>query len=177
AVYTFALLLAVSLVGTALGAAAYQRWPARTDRLLWLLAASCLIGTASLWGAEALKQIALRQLGPSMATALAAECTVAIAPFLLPTVMMGAVFSALPTRARAAGIGLGRALGVNTLGAAAAPLVFGVALVPLAGLKLALLAVVAGYLALCSWRAVRTWALAGATLALAVAAPRLAFVD
>jgi len=53
-VYTFAILLAVYLVGTALGAAAYQRWLAAPatgprepgllrDRLLCLLAAACLL--------------------------------------------------------------------------------------------------------------------------------------
>src|SRR5215831_3750774 len=91
-VYTFAMLLAVYLVGTAAGAAAYSRWRFGRERLLWMLAAACLIGTASLWGAEALKTLALRALGPSMSAALAAEATIAVAAFLLPTFMMGMVF-------------------------------------------------------------------------------------
>ena len=52
-VYTFAMLLAVYLVGTAAGAAAYQRWLAPhakaerlRDRLLLALALACLLGTA-----------------------------------------------------------------------------------------------------------------------------------
>ena len=56
-VYTFALLLAVYLVGSAAGAAAYQRWGRvwPRDRLLFALAAACLLGTGSLWSAEQLK--------------------------------------------------------------------------------------------------------------------------
>lgn len=178
-VYTFAMLLAVYLVGTALGAAAYTRRQLVRERLLWMLAAACLLGTASLWGAEALKSLTLRALGPSMAAALAAEAVIAVAAFLLPTFMMGMVFSELSTSARTAGVSFGRALGVNTLGAAAAPLVFGVLLLPAIGPKLALLLVVAGYLAL-SLRARGSpewWATATAALLLAGFAPRLAFVD
>src|SRR5262245_8157569 len=84
-VYTFAVLLAVYLVGTALGAAAYREsW---RDRLLPTLAAACLLGMVSLWGAESLKRLVLGAFGPSMATALAAEAAVAVAAFLPPTFM------------------------------------------------------------------------------------------
>ncbi len=186
-VYTFAILLAVYLVGTALGAAAYQRWLSDSsgsehlrDRLLCLLAAACLLGTVSLGGAEAVKAAVLHTLGPSMAAALAAEATLATAAFLLPTLVMGVLFSHLSTNARAAGISFGRALGVNTLGAATAPLLFGVMLVPALGPKFALLLVAVGYLAL-SVRHVRLaptlWATVAATLALALWAPSLTFVD
>src|SRR5204863_5282329 len=58
-VYTFAALLSVYLIGTAAGAAGYQRWLVKgaeqddvADRLLGLLAAACLVGTATLWLAE-----------------------------------------------------------------------------------------------------------------------------
>jgi spermidine synthase len=171
-VYTIANLLAVYLVGTALGAAAYQPRKFGRERLLWMLAVACLLGTASLWGAEALKARVARALEPSIAAALAAEAALAIAAFLLPTFMMGMVFSELSTSARSAGIGFGRALGVNTLGAAAAPLVFGVLLLPAIGSKLALLVVAAGYLLLSSRRA---WS--ALILVPAVLAPPLAFVD
>ena len=178
-VYTLAMLLAVYLVGTALGAAAYTRWQLVRERLLWMLAVACLLGTASLWGAEALKSLALRALGPSMAAALAAEASIAVAAFLPPTFMMGMVFSRLSTDARSAGVSFGRALGVNTLAAACAPLVFGVLLLPAVGPKLALLLVVAGYLALSlrAWRSLDWWTTAGAAALLAAFAPRLAFVD
>jgi len=178
-VYTFATLLAVYLVGTAAGAAAYPRWPSVRDRLLPMLALACLLGTVSLWGAEVFKAAALRALGPSMAAALAAEAALAAAAFLLPTFMMGAVFSHLSSTARAAGIGFGRALGVNTAGGAFAPLAFGVLLLPALGPKAALLLVAAGYLALSSraWSLPALWGATAATLALAALAPPLAFVD
>src|SRR6185295_8237692 len=60
-VYTFALLLGVYLIGTAAGAAAYQRWLGmRADRALLGdhlfvgLAAACLFSTAILYRAEQL---------------------------------------------------------------------------------------------------------------------------
>jgi spermidine synthase len=186
-VYTFAMLLAVYLVGSAAGAAGYQRWLSRrrdhdalTDALLCALAAACLAGTASLWGADRLKALALRALGGSMGAALAAEAALAIVAFGPATVVMGAVFSHLGDRARAAGASFGRALGVNTLGAAAAPAVVGVLAVRLLGPKLALLLIGAGYLALTArraWRRPAVWATSGAAVALAVFAPPLAFVD
>ena len=186
-VYTFAMLLAVYLVGSALGAAVWQRWLARhadtlalRDRLLQWLASACLLGTLSLWGAEHIKAWALAALPSGMAGAVAAEAALAIAAFGLPTLVMGALFSHLATEARAAGIGLGRALGVNTLGAAAAPLLFGVVLVPQLGPKVSLLLVAAGYLALSGVRGLKKpawWAPAAATVALAGLAPPLAFID
>ncbi len=71
-VYTFAILLAVYLVGTALGAAAYARWRPRSsaaartrDRLLQAAAAACLLGTLILAAAEPIKAFAQRALGPA----------------------------------------------------------------------------------------------------------------
>lgn len=186
-VYTFAMLLAVYLVGSTAGAAAYQRWGADRadpdglrDRLLWLLASACLLGTLGLWGAESAKAAVLAALGPGMGPALAAEATLAVLAFGPPTLVMGALFSHLATQARAAGVGFGRALGVNTLGAAAAPLAVGVLGVPMLGPKAVLLLVAAGYLALSSrraWRAPAPWVAVGAGLSLAVWAPPLRFVD
>ena len=184
-VYTFAMLLAVYLVGSALGAAAYQRWLASTrdpdrlrDRLLCALAAACLLGSLSLWGAEEVKNLVLQGLGASMASALAAEAALALAAFGLPTVVMGVLFSHLGVQARVAHHSFGLALGVNTLGAATAPLLFGVLLVPALGPKAALLLVAAGYLALARAKWTPSfWAPAGALAALAVAAPPLAFID
>jgi spermidine synthase len=186
-VYTFALLLAVYLVGSALGAAAYQRWRGAArdpDRLraqlLSLQAATCLLGTLSLWAAEQVRDGVLQTLGASMASALAAEAVLALAAFGLPTFVMGALFSHLATQARAAQQSLGRALGFNTLGAAAAPLLFGVLLAPALGPKFALLLVAGGYLALALPNARSRpafWVATAAALALAVWAPPLAFID
>lgn len=186
-VYTFAMLLAVYLVGTAAGAAAYQRWFARRaqaerlgERMLITLALACLLGTASLWAAGWLKSAFLQTAGGSMAAALAAEAVLAASAFLLPTIVMGALFSHLCTQALGAGLGFGRALAVNTLGAAAAPLLFGPLIAPALGPKAALLIVVGGYLVLAlrsTRRLMPVAATAAATLALALLAPPLAFVD
>src|SRR5205085_2788865 len=121
-VYTFALLLAVYLAGSALGAAAHARWPRlrSTPRLLQTLALSILLGMAALWSAEAIKA----WLQPeTLAAALATEALLATAVFALPTLLMGALFCQLSADVAAAGIPFSRALGVNTLGAMlAAPL-------------------------------------------------------
>jgi spermidine synthase len=185
-VYTFAMLLAVYLVGTAAGAAAYQRWLVdrdedRTqDRLLGLLSGACLAGTASLWGAERVKALALQALGSGLGAAIAAEATLAVLAFGPATLVMGALFSHLCRRTGRAGAGFGRALGVNTLGAAVAPAVFGVLVLPGLGAKAALLLIGAGYLAIVgrpSWLRPFTLVPAVATLALAMVTPRLAFID
>ncbi len=186
-VYTFAMLLAVYLGGTAVGAAAYQRWFSRArdpdavrDRLLGLLAMACLLATCGLWGAEAVKNLLLQVMGAGMAAGLAAEAALALAAFGIPTLAMGALFSHLATQARIAGITFSRSLAFNTLGAAAAPLAFGVLLVPAIGMKFALLIITIGYLALSSprsWREPAAWAPAGVAFALGLWAPSLAFVD
>ncbi|WP_236580394.1 fused MFS/spermidine synthase [Rubrivivax sp. A210] len=189
-VYTFALLLAMYLGGTAAGAAAYQRWglawqpgaapAALQDRLLRLVALACLLGTTGLWFADDVRQAVQPALQgrvlDAMAAALAAEAVLAGLAFILPTLAMGALFSHLAARSR--GAGLGAALAANTLGAAAAPPLLGVLLVPALGAKASLLALVVGYLALTLPRIkAATLALGGAAAALAVWAPPLAFVD
>jgi spermidine synthase len=186
-VYTFAMLLAVYLVGTALGAAAYQRRfadvgsPAKVrDSLLCLQAATCLLGTGTLWAAENVKRLVSAGLGPGVASALSAEAALALIAFLAPTMVMGALFSHLCIEARSAHHSFGRALGFNTLGAAAAPVLFGVVFVPALGPKVALLLVTAAYLAMTLPRMLPTlafWVPTGAALAVAALAPALAFID
>lgn len=199
-VYTLALLLAVYLVATAVGAALWQRAQGRAGSastaheaqapLLLALATACLLGGATLWQAAALKAWLLAALasltqadGPSMAAALATEATLALLAMGLPAACMGALFSQLCSQARTAGIGLGRSLGANTLGAALAPLVVGVGLLPAVGAKAVLLLLVAGYLALLPWRHATGWrrwpaaALATGVLGAAVWAPPLLTID
>ena len=72
----------------------------------------------------------------------------ASAVFLLPTILMGMTFSHLAQSACGKKGGLGRALSVNTVGAAIAPFFFGVVLLPAIGLKAALALVALGYLML-----------------------------
>ncbi len=184
-VYTFAILLAVYLIGTALGAAAYGRWAKGAnkkarDRLLVALAAACLFGVACLAFAADGKQWLLRVLGSGMGPALVAEASLAMAAFLLPTIVMGALFSHLATSARADGVRFGRMIGVNTLGAALAPILAGLLLLSGLGTTFSLLLMVLGYLLLTSWKAwTSPWQLAtvAALAALALWAPSLAFVQ
>jgi spermidine synthase len=179
--YTFAILLAVYLIGTALGAAAYARWDggprsSRNALLRWQTLA-CLAGVASLSVAAPMKHALLGALGGGMGAALVAESALACVAFLLPTIVMGALFSHLVTAARAAGVSFGRAIGANTLAAAAAPIVFGVWLLPALGTSWALLLVCVGYLiASTEWRARAQWATAATALAMLVWHPPLATV-
>jgi spermidine synthase len=186
-VYTFAMLLAVYLVGTAAGAAAWQRRSARIGhdesaaaRLALALAGACLAGTLVLWWADAVKDLPLALFGRSFAVALSGEALAAALAFLLPTAFMGALFTQLCTEAKRAGLGFAQNLGANTLGAAAAPAVFGMWLVPAIGPARALLAIVAGYLVVALLRqAPRRQVMVAAALVATVAAlaPPLRFVD
>jgi spermidine synthase len=186
-VYTFALLLATYLAGTTLGAAIYRRWLEKrvdrwvaTESLFAGLTLACLLGACSLWGAERLRLAVNEAFGTSMAAALASETVLAFAAFALPTTAMGVVWTHLSERATEAGIELGRALGVNTLAAALAPAVFGAFVVPTFGSKLALLAILTGYLAPFvrnGWFLRTTWAPAAGIALLAVFTSPLAFID
>jgi len=177
-VYTFAILLAVYLVGTAIGAAI---WRSRNvDTLLRTLAIACLAGTLSLAAAQSLKDIVLQATGPSMRSALFAEAALALVAFLPPTIVMGALFSHLSTRATESGVSFGRAIGINTAGAAIAPFVCGVLLVTHFGAKIALLLVAAGYLLLASrraWVSPNHWLAVAAAATFAFWAPSLIIVD
>src|SRR5262249_1486978 len=112
--------------------------------------------------------------------ALVTEALLALVAFGPPTVAMGALFSHLCREASAAGIAFGRALGVNTLAAAAAPALCGVVAVPVLGRLAALPALVAGSPAATARRAWTTPYVsvpAGTMLAVALFAPPLVLVD
>jgi spermidine synthase len=153
-VYSFASALSVYLVGTALGAAVYQRVAAKASfavPLAWLLqglAITCLLGVIVLQHAGTAYEAVRARLGAGAAGSVAAEIVVALLVFLLPTVLMGATFSHLAQAAREARGGVGRALGLNTLGSSLAPLLFGVLLLPVLGAKWTLALVALGYLLL-----------------------------
>ena len=185
-VYTFALLLAVYLLGTATGAAVYRRHRKtaaeprqQTDALLMQLALACLLSTAGLWWADTVKAAVLQALGPGVLPALTAEAVLAVLAFAWPTAVMGALFCQLSERASAAGIGFYKAIGVNTLGAALAPVFCGVLAAPLLGPQYALLLLCAGYGVLVSrwpWRLL-TFRIAAPLLLVLALLPPLAFVD
>ncbi|MEM9173682.1 MAG: spermidine synthase [Myxococcota bacterium] len=153
-IYSFAVVLSLYLAGTALGAAAYQRW-ARSERtepllrrLLSGLAASCALGGLALYHEVALYRWGRFALGDAPAAVAASEALVAALVFLLPTLLMGATFSHLVQGARGEQGGVGHAVAVNTLGSAVAPPVVGVLALPMLGAPLLLGTLVAGYLLL-----------------------------
>src|SRR5262249_19547370 len=150
--YTFAAALAVYLFGTSLGAVGYQRLhtaqPFRPilARLLLALALTCL---AEMWIMTRVPSFydALRNsLGDQPFSVALSELVVALAVFLLPTLIMGATFSHLVTAAKTRKRGVGRAAAANTLGGALAGAVFGLAALPALGPKWTLVALAAGYL-------------------------------
>ena len=157
--FTFALLLAVYLLATAAGAACYQRWATRVasattgrqlgGRLLQGTALAMFVSIAALSASDATVRWLsplLDTLGTGVASGLAMEFLLAAAAFALPSFAMGAVFSHLCVLARRGGLSMGAALGLNTLGAALAPVLFGVVLLPLLGPRAMLLGVAAAYL-------------------------------
>ncbi|MFN7642096.1 MAG: fused MFS/spermidine synthase [Burkholderiales bacterium] len=175
-VYTVVLALGVYLVGHAVGAAALPR-RATTGGLLVAVGLACVASLACLGQARAVAAAATAAatgLGVEpMAAALAGEAAIAAVALLLPAAAMGALFASLSSRAVQDGHGWGRPLAWNTFGAALAPTLFGVALVPLAGVGGALLAVAAAYLVLAAVHGTRAGAGVGAAAlaALVVLAP------
>ncbi len=150
--YTFALALAVYLLGTALGAAAYQRlretkpFDTLLAKLLCALALACVIEVWVMAGVPSIYDALRHQFGETPSGVLASEFTIALAVFLLPTMLMGATFSHLVAGAKTRIGGIGRAAAMNTLGGALAGAIFGIVLLPAIGAKWALVALAAGYL-------------------------------
>ena len=153
-VYSFAGILSVYLLGTSLGGAAYQAWsPKQNFREVmgWLaqgISLTCIAGLGLLLLVERIYSGVRGWIGHGMGGAIGGELCAAAAVLLLPTILMGMTFSHLAQAACGKKGGLGRALSVNTIGAAIAPFLFGVLLLPAIGLKSALVLVAAGYLML-----------------------------
>lgn len=152
-IYTFAILLAAYLFGTALGAALRNRIAAvrGTDTLTSVLVAAtalaCIAGAAVLAMSDTILATLRAALPPNMAGRLGAELGVAMLAFLPPTVAMGALFTQLAQAASDRAGGVGIALAVNTLGAALAPILFGPVLIPLVGAKLGFVLLAIAYVA------------------------------
>jgi spermidine synthase len=161
-VYSFAGLLSVYLLGTALGGAVYQLWSPKhsfravTGYLAQGLSLSCLAGLGLLLFVEKMYSGIREWLGQGIAGAIGGELCTAAVVLLLPTILMGMTFSHLAQGACGKEGGLGRALSINTVGAAIAPVLFGVVLLPAIGLKAGLVLVAVGYLMLVPIPAPRT---------------------
>jgi spermidine synthase len=150
-VYSFATVLAVFLLGTAGGAALYQRRALRDgfrgtlSQLLIATSSACLISIFVLWNAPPVYAWIRDGVGTYLAGALTAEFVVASGVLLLPTVLMGATFAHLAQAALRNGLGLGRGLGVNTLGGAIAPVLLVVTFLPATGSTATLTLAAIGY--------------------------------
>ena len=137
-IYSFAAALAVYLLGTAIGAAGYQRiYAARRqpgwDRaalgvLLPLTATAAALGTALVFAVPPLYLQLRASLGGIGAEIAAAALTLGPA-----SIAMGALFSHLIQVAKGAAGGLGAGFAANTIGGAFAPLLIGVIAVPAIG--------------------------------------------
>jgi spermidine synthase len=164
-IYSFANLLAAYLLGTAAGGLA---WQAAGRRLrarpaTWLLAGTAFVClcTAALVPAIAALAAPPAKIG---------EQAVALALFFLPSAAMGALFSHLAQAVRDRRGSLGIAVGINSLGAALAPLVAAGLLIPGFGAWTALLSISFGYLLLVKpGRAAMAWCAPPAVLLLALA--------
>lgn len=173
-VYSFASLLSVYLLGTATGAAIYQAIaPHRKFRpvltfLLHCLALICVIGIFILPFSESIFTSLYHFTGAGTAGAAVGEIGLAASVFFLPTTMMGAIFSHLAQAARKPSGGVGRALAINTLGGAIAPLIFGVILLPAIGSKVCLVTASLVYLLLIPSYRWKLWVPAAIPLSLAV---------
>jgi spermidine synthase len=186
-VYTYAMLLAIFLLGTALGAALLRRsgllmdvTTERIDHALGVLMWSMFLSGLSLWWADRSYALPTRWLGPGAGTALAGEWAAGMAAMLLPAMAMGALFTLLCRQAQQVRIPLGIAVGVNTLGAALAPLLVGLLMLPFAGARAVLLVLLVGYLAmrsLKSWTRSFGWVAVAGIVGIAVLAGPLRFVD
>lgn len=165
-VFSYAVLLSLYLLGMAAGASIYQvrlvgsAFAPTLTRLLIVQAMAC---TAGMWILNVSADIYawLGQVGKRPA-----EVGVAVAVFLVPTLVMGALFSHLAQAAQRHRRQLGAALAVNTLGGASAPFLFGIVLMPAWGPAAALLVICTGYLLLLPTISRKTlWPVAGCTAA------------
>lgn len=142
-VYSFAAVLAVYLLGTALGAAAYQALYAPRRRTgwdhpvtFWLTAAvalTCMTGTAGVLVLAPIHTWLTAAIPPAWGGAVLAEMTAAALVLGPGSIAMGALFSHLALGCRTSAGGLGRAFAANTAGGAVAPLVIGLLTVPALG--------------------------------------------
>jgi spermidine synthase len=153
-IYTYATVLTVYLMGTALGAAGYRRLlplPEFRSTLVGLcgvLAVTCLLGILVLGQCQNLIE-GMRAAFPATWAGRVLLESVMVTLVLVPsTVFMGATWSHLVQASRRPDGGIGGAIAVNALGAAAAPICIGVMLLPVLGAKWALTLIALGYLAL-----------------------------
>lgn len=136
-IFTFANILGIYLVGTAVGAWLYQHpgfrksddWQRKLPAQLML---GLLVSIVITFGILANSNDILERMSPTdggYQWHLVVELWLAVLTFFLPTIFLGALFSFLISRISPEN--LGKAYAVNTLGAALAPFLVGLMLIPL----------------------------------------------
>ncbi|MEM7252497.1 MAG: spermidine synthase [Pseudomonadota bacterium] len=177
AIYSFAAVLTVYLLGTVVGASAYQRWGRRAasyaavrDWLALATAVSAMLGVGALYWAFDLYRMFRLTLGDTLPAVAASEVGMALPVLIAPSALMGALFCHLVQAAEDAGKGIGWGIALNTFGATLAPAAAVLLILPLTGAKWALVGTALGYLLIASWsgqsRTFRLVALAPIVLAL-----------
>ncbi|MCX8042551.1 MAG: methyltransferase domain-containing protein [Desulfobacterota bacterium] len=157
-VYSFAASLSIYLMGTAAGAAVYQRFLSSLsyERCVSLLlpctAAACCLGMVLLSPAADMYHRLRDVAAGSFTGSVLCECAFAGSVFLFPTLCMGALYSCLIQRSCILRQSAGTSVAVNTLGAALSPVMFGVVAISFLGTKIAMLASAGGYLLLVPFR-------------------------
>lgn len=152
-IFSFGNILAIYLLGTAIGAWLFQRhYHKKMDSAPTLLLGG--LATAVLYTSILLSYSdeILSFFSPEHTAYLGhlrAELLLAIVVFLLPTIFMGALFSYLIAKMKPAEVGI--AYGMNTAGAVLAPFLFGLVLIPQIGGQLGLTVCWAGYTVLLLW--------------------------
>jgi len=152
-IFSFGNILAIYLLGTAIGAWLFQRYyHKKIDQAPTLLMSG--LATSVLYTSLLLAFAGeiLSFLTPDDTTYLGhlrAELLLAILVFLLPTIFMGALFSFLIAKMRPAEVGI--AYSMNTAGAVLAPFLFGLLLIPQIGGEFALVFCWAAYILLLLW--------------------------
>ena len=164
-IHSFAVLLGAYLLGTAIGSLAWQRAGIGPGRgaVAALSSAAC---AASLLTAGLLRWAGPVALNAGL-TSMSAELAVAAGLFLIPAAAMGALFACVSQSVRDDRGSLGWAMGVNALGAAAAPAIASLVIIPAIGALSGMVAVGLGYLLLmprATWRALPIAAVAAVIL-------------
>jgi spermidine synthase len=147
-VYTFAAVLSVFLVFTALGAGLSQFVRRSVGELACLLAVSWVGASYLLLLAPGWTNAWRNWFGSGLGPLFVLEASVATVILGLPTLLMGAIFARLIREARISALGIGPALSLNTLGGALASPCVGMLLLPVAGANRVCLGIALGYLAL-----------------------------
>lgn len=152
-IFSFGNILAIYLLGTAIGAWLFQRYYRKKMHkaptlLMGGLATSVLYTSLLLSFAGEILSF-FSPDSPAYLGHLRAELLLAVVVFLLPTLFMGALFSYLIAKMRPAEVGI--AYGMNTAGALLAPFLFGLVLIPKMGGELSLIVCWVAYVLLLLW--------------------------